>query len=122
MIKNATSYLKENALKILIFIITIPIILIFIFYSFNKSNIYYSDIISFKDNSFIDQDIDDYDSKNIIDFEKKLKGEEKNFRIKFKFHTNHPNKLQNLFQTDDGNTGIRLEIQKRDLSIISSEG
>lgn len=133
MIKNIISYLKENALKFLILIITLPIILIFIFYSLNKSSIYYSDNHSFYDNNIVTKDIYDYDAKKIINinikkkiFRKGLEEEteviKKNLRIKFKFYIDNLNGLQNLFQTDDGNSGIRLEIQNNEISIISSEG
>jgi len=131
--KNIISYLKDNFLKILIFITILPIILIFIFYLSNKSNIYFSDSHFFYDNSIVTKDIYDYDSKKIINIniKKKIfrKGLERetdvkntNLKIKFKFYINHFNSLQNLFQTDDVNSGIRLEIQNEVISIISSEG
>ena len=71
--KNIISYLKDNFLKIFIFITILPIIIIFIFYSSNKSNIYFSDSHSFDDNSIVTKDIYDYDTKKIINIKIKKK-------------------------------------------------
>lgn len=122
MIKNIINYFRNNSGKIFITSLIIVTLIPTIFFFTYKENIYINPTLPLNESKNFENLNSEQNYKNDV-IKPNIDSKNKNsFILKFKFRSSNKEKIQNLFQTDDHNFGIRLEYYKNSISLITAEG